>query len=230
MNAVAKSPEWSGYDPATGGQTATTFTFICGDCGRTEHRPTPRLPEGWDRFALYGDHRDLIRCPDCNEAIEQAKFAELQHRLCDYHEPKASQRAQEGAHFAAMAEAIVNSDPVIGVYAACEWSELSEDGRAWVTAIVRAAYGRGTAAYDAVIGIHPLKPGKPSGLRPFAIYLERNEGQYLVAMTPEAALMRLSPIGFFLSGEGARTTAWELLKYADLAEAPGTLPTTGASK
>lgn len=173
MNAVAKSPEWSGYDPGTGDQTATTFTFICGDCGRTEHRPTAHLPEGWDRFPLYGDNRDLVRCPDCNEAIEQTKFAELQHRLCDYHE------------------------------------------RGGMTSI----------------GIHPLKPAQPPGPRPFAIYLERNEGQYLVAMTPEAALMRLSPLGFFLSAEGARTTAWELLKYADLAEAPGTLPnSSGASK
>jgi hypothetical protein len=47
----------------------------------------------------------------------------------------------------ALAEAIVDSDPVIGVYAACEWDCLSDDGKVWIAAIVAEAVKRsGTAA------------------------------------------------------------------------------------
>ena len=187
MNAVAKTPIFLGYDPGTQNQSATVFTFICADCGRTEHRPNNMAPEGWDIVPedCSGLIGGFIRCPDCNEAIEQAKFAELQGRVCDYHELGTQLRA--------------------GI-------DLSQNDDM------------------CVIGIHPPKPGLSSGTRPFAIYLERHEAKYLVAMTPEAALMRLSPLGFFISAEGARTTAWELLKYADLAEAPGTLPQNGESQ
>lgn len=36
-----------------------------------------------------------------------------------------------------VAEAITDSEPVISVFAACEFNELNEDGRLWVAAIVR---------------------------------------------------------------------------------------------
>jgi hypothetical protein len=39
----------------------------------------------------------------------------------------------------AAAERIVNSPPVIGQFASCEWDELTEDGHVWVAAIVREA-------------------------------------------------------------------------------------------
>lgn len=39
----------------------------------------------------------------------------------------------------ALAEKIVNSEPVIGTYAACEWDELHDDGKAWIAAIVHEA-------------------------------------------------------------------------------------------
>ncbi|MGE4430898.1 MAG: hypothetical protein AB7E05_09200 [Sphingobium sp.] len=75
------------------------------------------------------------------------------------------------------------------------------------------------------IGIHPTPPRTPARPGPFSLHLQRQEnGQYLIAMTPETALMRLSPLEFFLSAEGARTLAWQLLRHADLTEAPGTLP------
>jgi hypothetical protein len=40
------------------------------------------------------------------------------------------------------AEDIVNSKPVISVFAACEWDELSEDGQAWVEAIIKETASR----------------------------------------------------------------------------------------
>lgn len=39
----------------------------------------------------------------------------------------------------ATAEAIVNSRPVLSVYAACQWEELSDDGKQWIATIVAAA-------------------------------------------------------------------------------------------
>lgn len=38
-----------------------------------------------------------------------------------------------------LAEEVTNSPDVIGQFAACEWAELSDDGKVWVAAIVRAA-------------------------------------------------------------------------------------------
>lgn len=66
MPATLEKPVHSSKPPQT-------FTFICGDCGRTEHRPVPTIPEGWDHVP----HADQIRCPDCNEAIEQNKTADF---------------------------------------------------------------------------------------------------------------------------------------------------------
>ena len=37
------------------------------------------------------------------------------------------------------AQAVVDSPTVLGVYAACEWDELDDDGKAWVKAIVEEA-------------------------------------------------------------------------------------------
>jgi hypothetical protein len=39
----------------------------------------------------------------------------------------------------ARAEAIVNSEPVISTFAACEWDDLQDDGKVWVAEIVRQA-------------------------------------------------------------------------------------------
>ena len=44
--------------------------------------------------------------------------------------------------FLGLAEEIVNSDPVIGVYAACEWDDLHENGKVWIAAIVAEATAR----------------------------------------------------------------------------------------
>jgi hypothetical protein len=40
------------------------------------------------------------------------------------------------------AACIVDSDPVIAAYAACEWNELDDNGRVWIAAIVREAAGQ----------------------------------------------------------------------------------------
>ena len=41
-----------------------------------------------------------------------------------------------------LAEVIVNSEPVVSVYASCEWGELGDDGKTWIATIVREARGR----------------------------------------------------------------------------------------
>lgn len=46
-------------------------------------------------------------------------------------------RAKPVSSFLAQAEAITNSDPVIRIFAACEWDELHDDGKVWIAAIVR---------------------------------------------------------------------------------------------
>jgi hypothetical protein len=51
-------------------------------------------------------------------------------------------RAQRPEAFAAQAEEIVNSDPVIRTYASSEWEELHDDGKLWICAIVRETLAR----------------------------------------------------------------------------------------
>ena len=59
---------------------------------------------------------------------------------------------------------------------------------------------------------------------PFHTFLEKQEsGEYRIALTPEAVLMRWLPLGFFLTPAEARATARELLHYAAQAERPGKL-------
>ncbi|AUW59416.1 hypothetical protein C1T17_16310 [Sphingobium sp. SCG-1] len=67
-----------------------------------------------------------------------------------------------------------------------------------------------------------ISPPKSSA---FQLFLERqNDGSYQIAMHPEAVLMRWLPHCFYLDPASARATAAELIRYADLAEHPGTLP------
>lgn len=61
------------------------FIFTCSDCETTEHNKKNILPDGWDKLNDCGG-KEVIRCPDCNEAMERKKIAEIQARLCDHHE------------------------------------------------------------------------------------------------------------------------------------------------
>lgn len=76
MPATLEKPDAIGVDRAKG-HDLTAYTFICGDCGRTEHRPIPTIPDGWDLIELDCSGAPFLRCPDCNEAIEQNKIAEF---------------------------------------------------------------------------------------------------------------------------------------------------------
>ncbi len=51
-------------------------------------------------------------------------------------------RAKPAYAFMGQAEDIVNSDPVIRIFAACEWDELHDDGKIWIAAIVRETLAR----------------------------------------------------------------------------------------
>ena len=63
-----------------------------------------------------------------------------------------------------LAEEIVNSAPVLAVYAACEWDELDDDGKDWIAAIVAEAQRR--VAAQPVPGKHCGGNLKPA---PFAL-------------------------------------------------------------
>lgn len=82
-------------------------------------------------------------------------------------------------------------------------------------------------------GVHSSDPA-PSAQqspRPFSFFLEKQDtGKYLIAMTPESALMRWLPLGFFLSPAEAKTLADDLHFYAMLAEQTGTIPAKGERK
>lgn len=45
--------------------------------------------------------------------------------------------------FFTLAEAIVNSDPVLSIFAACQWDELNDDGHVWLAKIVEEAIRHG---------------------------------------------------------------------------------------
>ncbi len=207
-----KDQRWFRYDPASGRNQAF-YLFICDACRREHNNPSSALPDGWSMRPVPEFGETVLHCPDCLEPVRQQQAEEIATR----------RRLTEDAMFTAMAAEIVNSAPG-PVYAAADWGDLSEDGKVWMTAIVREAHKRGAEA-AAKIGIHPPEPRQPAWPGPFALHLQKQEGgHYLIAMTPEKALMRLSPLEFFLSAEGARILAWQLLRHADLVEAPGTLP------
>ncbi|MDE2595983.1 MAG: hypothetical protein KGL44_03800 [Sphingomonadales bacterium] len=46
-----------------------------------------------------------------------------------------------------LAQSICESDPVLRTFAACEWECLNDDGKEWVTAIVREAVRRTRCAH-----------------------------------------------------------------------------------
>lgn len=131
---------------------APPHLFICNDCSREEHRPDTTLPDGWDLFDMDCTGAPFVRCPDCNERIEQD-------------------------HFAQTAAAPVPS-------------ALS-----------------------------------PAPARAFSSYLERQAtGHFAIALSPAGAPILRLPLRFLLTAEQARATASDLLAYAALADAPGTLP------
>lgn len=153
--------------PAAKGRQRTPsqlHTFICCDCDRTENRLFDVIPEGWDLVETDTNGTWGVRCPDCNEKIEQDKIREF-------------------------------------------WSKSSSNST------------------------ETVKPDQPAVPRAFTVFLEMQEcGKYMVAMTPEKALMRWYPLGFFLSPVEAHALADELRTYAMLAERPGELPAKGDAK
>ena len=50
-----------------------------------------------------------------------------------------------------LAQQIVDSPEALGVYAACEWDELGDDGKEWIAVIVRIAQAQATRALEAEV-------------------------------------------------------------------------------
>lgn len=59
-------------------------------------------------------------------------------------------RAMPLTAFLGAAEEIVNSKSVLGIYAACEWDELHDDGKLWIAGIVRETCARADCLLDGV--------------------------------------------------------------------------------
>lgn len=54
----------------------------------------------------------------------------------------AMTRQRHPAQFLTAASQICDSEPVLGTFAACEWAELSEDGKLWAAALVQETTAR----------------------------------------------------------------------------------------
>ncbi|MCB5423932.1 hypothetical protein H0274_01565 [Altererythrobacter sp. CC-YST694] len=75
---------------------------------------------------------------------------------------------------------------------------------------------------------NPNAPSPQARSSAFALYLEKQpDGAFHIAMSPEQALMRWLPLGFFLTPAQAREMARELQNLAALAERPGSIPAIG---
>lgn len=63
----------------------------------------------------------------------------------------------------------------------------------------------------------------------FHLFLEKqDDGRYLINVQPEAALMRMHPLAFFLDAQQARELADDMLRHAAMLKAPGTAPLSPA--
>lgn len=59
-------------------------------------------------------------------------------------------RATSAGAFARAAQGIVDSYPVVTVYASCEWADLTDDGKLWICAIVRETLAQAASATPTV--------------------------------------------------------------------------------
>lgn len=72
MKPALKEPVLIGVDLARGKcQSTPYFIFTCSDCQHTEHSLFCDVPGGWDVIQSGSGVGSVLRCPDCNEAIEQ---------------------------------------------------------------------------------------------------------------------------------------------------------------
>lgn len=55
--------------PDTAATRLQPAIFICAECGSEEHMLDGALPAGWDKLQAHG--RTVVRCADCNEAVER---------------------------------------------------------------------------------------------------------------------------------------------------------------
>lgn len=53
----------------------------------------------------------------------------------------------------AFAQAVVDSDPVLRVFASCEWDCLNDDGHVWIAAIIKEALARSGVALVPVVSM-----------------------------------------------------------------------------
>lgn len=78
---------WMGYDPGRGTTVApqSTYSYLCSACGRIEHSPYTRIPEGWDIMPIVslksGIAVNRLLCNDCLEQEEQKAIERLREKL-----------------------------------------------------------------------------------------------------------------------------------------------------
>lgn len=89
--------------------------------------------------AMLGDHQTSEAHHPEHVLVRREHFRMLLEAICG---PEQEGKLMVDTQAFVAAKAIVNSEPVLSVYAACEWEELSDDGKQWIAAIVAAAQTR----------------------------------------------------------------------------------------
>lgn len=112
-------------------------------------------------------------------------------------------------------QAIVDSDPVLRIYAACEWDCLSDDGKTWIAVIIREA----------------IKTPKRATSEPDWLKIAKSAGEHGVRYRTNASLMKfldavrpsLAPVIADLSEADVATNSRDLAERL-LTDLPHTAP------
>lgn len=114
------------------------------------------------------DKLNVDRDDDVRPVLDDDWFEEADAYVGDKLVRSGRDKLNVAGHVA-LAESIVDSEPVLATYAACEWAELHDDGKVWIAAIV--AQSRSTLA--AAPEREAMRPGGDAGERA-TIEIRRN--------------------------------------------------------
>jgi len=197
------------------------------------------IPEGWHPLSHMpmGDHRFIeveylgpegqtaqgywsgqiyAKAPFRHEAHEKLGFEPI--ALRHLARAKATPFATREEH--RFAQAIVDSDPVLRVFAACEWDELRDDGKEWTAVIIREAL-KTVAFTDALAAIDrrldDLQEIKGDGFWRSCSGCHETCDGYQVGQYPYNAAMKCH-LGSGCHECGGIGAVWDDTDYADMAE------------
>jgi hypothetical protein len=144
----------------------------------------------------YVDYRRAILPHQLAAARATVVHLENEARLLAY-----QPRHADVVPLAAQAKEIADSDTVLGVFAAPEWDELADDGKDWVTAIVRETLERSVApilleALYALIGVEPSNSDDPNDPEQCAAWRQAHDAIGIAIASPNLLIVPASsPLG-----------------------------------